>query len=170
MQQALSGAPRHVQHTNSVHPQRETEAQSREVTSARSHSQQRAEPGIQSRQPGQQAAPESICSPALPHCPAWSQFISGQMNPNACTCADDLAPACMLSRSVMSDSFQPHGQQPTRLLYPWDFPGKNTGVGCHALLQGNLPDPGIKPRSPALQTDSSLSEPPGKPIWNIVIF
>ena len=36
----------------------------------------------------------------------------------------------------MSDSVQPHGRQPTRLLCPWDSPGKNTGVGCHFLLQG----------------------------------
>ena len=39
------------------------------------------------------------------------------------------------SRSVMSDSQRPHGLQPTRLLHPWDFPGKSTGVGCHCLLQ-----------------------------------
>ena len=39
------------------------------------------------------------------------------------------------SRSVMSDSLQPHGLWPTRLLWPWDSPGKNTGVVCHALLQ-----------------------------------
>ena len=38
------------------------------------------------------------------------------------------------SRSVMSDSQRPHGLQPTRLLCPWDFPGKSTGVGCHCLL------------------------------------
>ena len=38
------------------------------------------------------------------------------------------------SRSVMSDSSRPHGLQPTRLLRPWDFPGKSTGVGCHCLL------------------------------------
>ena len=38
------------------------------------------------------------------------------------------------SRSVVSDSYRPHGLQPTRLLRPWDFPGKNTGVGCHFLL------------------------------------
>ena len=38
------------------------------------------------------------------------------------------------SRSVMSDSSWPHGLQPTRLLSPWDFPGKSTGVGCHCLL------------------------------------
>ena len=40
------------------------------------------------------------------------------------------------SHSVMSDSSRPHGLQPTRLLCPWDFPGKSTGVGCHHLLQG----------------------------------
>ena len=38
------------------------------------------------------------------------------------------------SHSVMSNSSQPHGLQPTRVLHPWDFPGKNTGVGCHCLL------------------------------------
>ena len=38
--------------------------------------------------------------------------------------------------SVGSNSFQPYGLQPARLLCPWDFPGKNTGVGCHACLQG----------------------------------
>ena len=35
----------------------------------------------------------------------------------------------------MSDSVQPHRWQPTRLCCPWDSPGKNTGVGCHFLLQ-----------------------------------
>ena len=35
-----------------------------------------------------------------------------------------------------SDSLSPHGPQPARLLCPWDSPGKNTGVGCPALLQG----------------------------------
>ena len=34
------------------------------------------------------------------------------------------------SRSVVSNSSRPHGLQPTRLLHPWDFPGKSTGVGC----------------------------------------
>ena len=38
------------------------------------------------------------------------------------------------SRSVMSDPQQPHGLQPTRLMHPWDSPGKSTGVGCHCLL------------------------------------
>ena len=35
----------------------------------------------------------------------------------------------------MSNSSRPHGLQPTRLLRPWDFPGKSAGVGCHCLLQ-----------------------------------
>ena len=42
------------------------------------------------------------------------------------------------SRSVVSNPQQPHGLQPTRLLRPWDFPGKSTGVGCHCLLHAVL--------------------------------
>ena len=58
------------------------------------------------------------------------------------------------SRSVVSDSLQPHG-----LYSPWNSPGQNTGVGSLSLL----PNPGIKPRSPALQADSLPAEPQGKP-------
>ena len=39
------------------------------------------------------------------------------------------------SRSVVSDSSRPHGLRPTRLLHPWNFPVKSTGVGCHCLLR-----------------------------------
>ena len=39
------------------------------------------------------------------------------------------------SRSVMPDSSWPHGLQPTRLLCPWDFPGKSTGVGCQVQVK-----------------------------------
>ena len=42
---------------------------------------------------------------------------------------------CCCITSFMSDSVRPHRWQPTRLLCPWDSPGKNTGVGCHCLLQ-----------------------------------
>ena len=38
-------------------------------------------------------------------------------------------------RSVVSDYLRHHGLQPTRLLRPWNFPGKHTGVGCHCLLR-----------------------------------
>ena len=39
-----------------------------------------------------------------------------------------------VSHSVMPNSLQPHGLQPTRLLCSWDFPGKDIGIGCHFLL------------------------------------
>ena len=41
----------------------------------------------------------------------------------------------------------------------WASPGKNTGVGCHAVPSGDLPNPGIEPSSPTLQADSLPSEP-----------
>ena len=40
------------------------------------------------------------------------------------------------SHSVVSNSLRPHGLEPTRLLYPWNFLGMSTGVGCYFLLQG----------------------------------
>ena len=53
-----------------------------------------------------------------------------------------------LSRARLLDSQQPHGLQPTRLLSPWDFPGKSTGVGCPCLL---LPDGLVVKNLPAVQ-------------------
>ena len=50
-----------------------------------------------------------------------------------------------VSHSVLSNSLQPHGLQPPRLLCPWDSPGKNTGVGCHFLLQGIFLTQGLNP-------------------------
>ena len=47
----------------------------------------------------------------------------------------ELLPLLPPSRSVVSDSVRPQRPQPTRLRCPWDSPGKNTGVGCHFLLQ-----------------------------------
>ena len=55
--------------------------------------------------------------------------------------------ACVLSCSVISDS-RPHGLQPTRLLCPWDSPGKNAGVGCYFLLQEIFPTQGSNPGLP----------------------
>ena len=55
----------------------------------------------------------------------------------------------------MSNSSRPHGLQPTRLLHPWDFPGKSTGVGCHRLLLSNL-DSILKSRDIALPTKVRL--------------
>ena len=50
-----------------------------------------------------------------------------------------------LSHSVLFNSLQPHGLQPTRLLRPWDFPDKSTGVGCSFLLQRIFPTKGLNP-------------------------
>ena len=52
--------------------------------------------------------------------------------------------ACLLA-SVMSDSLRPYGLGPATLLCPWDSPGKNTGVECHALLQGIFLTQGLNP-------------------------
>ena len=57
--------------------------------------------------------------------------------------------------SVVSDSVQPHRWQPTRLPRPWDSPGKNTGVGCHFLLQCMK----VKSQSEVAQSYLTLSDP-----------
>ena len=58
----------------------------------------------------------------------------------------------VFSRPAASSCLQPHRLQPARLLRPWDSPGKSTGLGCHS--PGGLPDPGLKPVSPAPQAAS----------------
>ena len=68
--------------------------------------------------------------------------------------------------SVVSDSVRPYGVWPARFLCPWDFAGKNTGVGCHALLQGIFPTQELSPRLLCLlrwQAGSLPLVPPGKP-------
>ena len=69
---------------------------------------------------------------------------------------------------MVSDSVQPRRRQPTRLPSPWDSPGKNTGVGCHFLLQC-MP---VKSESEITQSCQTLSDPmdcslPGSPIHGI---
>ena len=68
----------------------------------------------------------------------------------------------------MSDSVRPQRQQPTRLPRPWDPPGKNTGVGCHFLLQCMK----VKSKSEVAQSCPTFSDPidgspPGSPIPGI---
>ena len=55
----------------------------------------------------------------------------------------------------MSDSVRPHRRKPTRLPRPWDSPGKNTGVGCHFLLQCMQ----VKSESEVAQSCLTLSDP-----------
>ena len=68
----------------------------------------------------------------------------------------------------MSDSVRPHRWQPTRLPHPWNSPGKNTGVGCHFLLQCMK----VKSESEVAQSCLTLSDPmdcslPGSSIHGI---
>ena len=70
--------------------------------------------------------------------------------------------------SVMSDSLQPHGLEPARLHFPWDSPGKNTGVGCHFLLQGIFPIQGSNPGFPHCRQMLLPSEPPGSLHLNLI--
>ena len=71
--------------------------------------------------------------------------------------------------SVMSNSVQPHRRHPTRLPCPWDSPGKNTGVGCHFLLQRMK----VKSESEVTHLCPTLSDPmdgslPGSPVHGIL--
>ena len=119
----------------------------------------------------------TLCDPM--DCSPSGSFIHGILQATLAAAA-----AAAKYASVMSDSVRPHRWQPTRLLRPWDSPGKNTGVGCHFLLQcmkvksesevaqswsgllfpspGNLLDKAIKPMSSELQAGSLPSESPGR--------
>ena len=66
-------------------------------------------------------------------------------------------------QSVMSDSLQSHGPQPTRLLCLRNSPGKNTGAGCHFLLQGIFLTQGSNPGLLHCRWILSFPESPGKP-------
>jgi len=74
----------------------------------------------------------------------------------------------LLSHFSVSNSVRPHRRQPTRLSHPWDSPGKNTGVGCHFLLQCMK----VKSESEVAQLCPTLSDPmdcslPGSTIHGI---
>ena len=80
------------------------------------------------------------------------------------SCCCSVAKSCLILCN-------PRDCKPTRLLCAWDFPGKNTGVRCHFLLQGIFLTQGSNlgllhsGGSPALQADSLSTEPPGKPMY-----
>ena len=80
----------------------------------------------------------------------WSELKVAQSCPTLCNCS--------------------HGPQPARLLCPWNYPGKKTGVGCHSLLQGIFPTQRSNLGLLHLlhwQADSLPLAPPGKPISDI---
>ena len=87
---------------------------------------------------------KSLASPAL----AGRFFTTEPLEkpPSKCCC-------CVTS--VVSSSVRPHRRQPPRLPRPWDSPGKNTGVGCHFLLQYMK----VKSESTVAQSCPTLSDP-----------
>ena len=75
--------------------------------------------------------------------------------------------------SIMPNSMPPYRLQTNRLLCPWNCPGKNTGVDCHALLQGIFPTKGLNPWFLCLlhwQAASLPLAPPGKPAVPLYIL
>ena len=77
----------------------------------------------------------------------WQSGCVGSLRKNAAATAE--------VASVASDSVRPHRRQPTRLPRPWDSPGKNTGVGCHFLLQCMK----VKSESQVAQSCPTLCDP-----------
>ena len=80
-------------------------------------------------------------------------------------CFTNILVECMLK---VSNPLRPHGLWPTRLLCPWDYPGKNTGVGCHFLLWGIFLTQGFNLCLLYLlhwQADSLPLAPSGKPVY-----
>ena len=88
---------------------------------------------------------------AMPSSRGSSLLVSGLFTTSA-TCQIITATAVT---SVVSDSVPPHRRQPIRLPRPWDSPGKNTGVGCHFLLQCMQ----VKSESEVAQSCPTLSDP-----------
>ena len=93
---------------------------------------------------------------------SWLRLVSDLAGYKVCCCC------CCYVASVVSNSVRPHRWQPTRLLRPWDSPGKNTGVGCHFLLHCMKVESG----SEVAQLCPTLSDPmdcslPGSSIHGI---
>ena len=84
--------------------------------------------------PGQTRESNTHPHPRRERHPSSSHFSGGQST---------ICLKWSISHSVMSDPLRPHGLQPIRLLCSWNFPGKNTGVGSHSLLQGIFPTQGL---------------------------
>ena len=97
---------------------------------------------------------------------------SPQLRPpmaDSCQCMAKTTAAAAAAKSLQScPTLRPHRQQPTRLPHPWDSPGKNSGVGCHFLLQCMK----VKSESEVAQSCPTLSDPmdcspPGSSIHGI---
>ena len=114
-----------------------------------------------------------------PRCPSADEWIRKlwciySMEYYSCRFILHLVPARMCAKLVQSclTRCNPTDCSPAKLLCPWDSPGKNTGVGCHFLLQQITPTQGWNPSLLCLlrwQADSLPLVPPGKPTWFLTI-
>ena len=87
--------------------------------------------------------------------PKVPQCRDGFLNQHKENCFIAAAAAAAAKSLHVSDSVRPHRRQPTRLCRPWDFSGKNTGEGCHCLLQCMK----VKSESEVAQLCPSLHDP-----------
>ena len=97
----------------------------------------------------------------LPHCLVLPQFSAC---PWSSTPSLSLSCPCIVAKSCLTFC-DPVDCNPPSSFCPWDFSGKNTGVGCHFLVQGNLPDPDF---ISCLAGSFFTTEPPGKPQLSII--
>ena len=99
---------------------------------------------LPNQEPRDQAHVSCVGMQILYHWASWEALGK------ACCCC-----CCCWVASVVSDSVRSHRRQPTRLPRPWDSPGKNTGVGCHFLLQCRK----VKSESQVTQSCPTLATP-----------
>ena len=76
----------------------------------------------------------------------YNHTVKSEVTQSCLTLSDPME--CSLPGSSIHRIFQARVLQPTRILHPWDFPGKNTGVGCHSLLQEIFLTQGLNPGLP----------------------
>ena len=89
-----------------------------------------------------------------------------------CTLIQKKSSYCLATMSCPS-LLPPHGLQATGLLYPWDFPGMNSGLGYHFLLQGIFPTHLLNPSLLYLLQLAGRFfsiEPPGRPLWILTLL
>jgi len=78
-----------------------------------------------------------MCRCRFTHCNKRATLVGMLITRRLCTCGKHKEYGYMATCSVVSDSLRPRVLLPARLFCLWNFPGKNTGVGCHFLLQGS---------------------------------
>ena len=107
--------------------------------------------------------------PLTPHATEPCATLQGPTPPACPPQQRKFRPGGCVSHSVISDSLRSPGQQSARLLRPWDFPGKDTRVGCQTLCQGIFPTQGSNLDLPFCRQilyglSHQGSQPPGKPL------